>query len=368
MEITTGLGKGLREPCGPEWREAYFFGAELNQVSADYWNCPPLIVGPSTSFDLSTLKLNHEALVALLAVRDALAGEYHISFEWYRERDDVLLFDYSFDHTALEGGWLYAYSYIGYVDWEISENGDYSVEIRVRGAKSYSKTISFTVSGIPEVPPEPVPSRDFISSIIDRLNAISSFFWSIEQEVSEWVFPFSLIAYPLSTTSLAFNTLAWNFRDFSLWIYDITDRAKDILSWDTIWSLIRSHIPNLEAIRDWFTNRWAWLNTQISNWWSETGATVAGWIEASKDWARLWIDYLEGRANSLQAAWDNFTTVTLPSLPSWVDINALFASWAKSFEPFWEGWQDVREAITEFIKDPLQWFYDRLDEIFERFW
>ncbi|GAI92474.1 unnamed protein product, partial [marine sediment metagenome] len=33
-----GLAKGLREPCSP-YREAYYFGAELNKPSADGWNC-----------------------------------------------------------------------------------------------------------------------------------------------------------------------------------------------------------------------------------------------------------------------------------------------------------------------------------------
>ncbi|GAH56544.1 unnamed protein product [marine sediment metagenome] len=53
---------------------------------------------------------------------------------------------------------------------------------------------------------------------------------------------------------------------------------------------------------------------------------------------------------------------TLSQLRSFVETEI-----SKVNETF--GWvQEFRDTITEFFADPLQWFYDRLEEIFERYW
>lgn len=63
----------------------------------------------------------------------------------------------------------------------------------------------------------------------------------------------------------------------------------------------------------------------------------------------------------------------MANLDSWwddrlLDISALIDSAFLSREPFWAGWQDWKDAVIEFIQDPWQWFYDRLEELFDRFW
>lgn len=140
---TYGMGKGLSEPCSP-YRSAYVFGAELNVPDASNWACIPEIIEPTTAFDLSTITPFHEVVVALLASNDLPYGTYTVRMKWYRNRDSKLLYEYVWT------GWpWYVYSYIGYVDWEINENGNYHVDITLTGnGESYSRTINFTVSGI----------------------------------------------------------------------------------------------------------------------------------------------------------------------------------------------------------------------------
>lgn len=145
--FTTGMGKGLREPCSP-YRQAYVFGADLNVPNANNWNCVPVIMDPTTSFDLSTITPNHEVVVALLVAYNIIAGASHVvSMKWYRDRDSNLLFDWSYTFPDRGYAWAYVYSYIGYVPWEIYENGNYHVDILWDG--SLLQRIGFTVSGIP---------------------------------------------------------------------------------------------------------------------------------------------------------------------------------------------------------------------------
>lgn len=146
----TNIGKGLREPCSP-YREAYVFGAELNVPDANNWNCVPATIEPTTSFDLSAITPNHEVVVALL-VDYNLSSAATVHHRWYRDRDEKLLFDFAYDipdpgsYGYDYWAWFYVYSYIGYVPWEIYENGNYHVDLTVVGG--FSKTLNFAVTGI----------------------------------------------------------------------------------------------------------------------------------------------------------------------------------------------------------------------------
>ena len=144
-----GLAKGLREPCSP-YREAYYFGAELNEPSADGWNCLPELVGQTQNYDLSTIPEGREVLVALLKVSNTPQGRLDFKAEWYRNRDNKLLFTQDWSYQASAGGWTYFYAYLGRVAWEINENGGYRVEFTITGAASYFKVIQFNISGIRE--------------------------------------------------------------------------------------------------------------------------------------------------------------------------------------------------------------------------
>ena len=146
------MGKGLEEPCSP-YREAYVFGAELNVPNASGWNCFPEVVDATSLFDLSLITPYHEVVVAILYASDLPGGRsYDVHHKWYWDRDAKLLFDfactipdpwnYGWDYWS----WYYVYSYIGYVPWEIWENGDYHVDLIVTGRSS--QTLNFAVIGI----------------------------------------------------------------------------------------------------------------------------------------------------------------------------------------------------------------------------
>ena len=384
-----GLAKGLREPCSP-YREAYYFGAPLNEPSADGWNCLPEFVSQTTSFDLSTIPKGREVLVALLNVRDTPAGSLNFKAEWYRNRDNALLFTLPWSYQARAGGWTYFYAYLGYVDWEINENGGYRVEFTVSGALSYFKVIQFTISGIPFEEEEEEEEVGFFPAIVSWLDGVSAFFYSLYLETLGWWALPDFVSDLFYSLSGAFSSLAWNFSDFATAWYDAVDKLKLILNWDTIWDYITERAgqiwEKIQALPDFLIP----IVREIPKWYDFFISEAQKLIDVLWDKAKLWIDWLDERLNSflvvwsdfinitwpqfttqlssLLAEWSTFITITLPQLPNWLDIEALIQSWAKSLEPFWAGWQDWRDKVTEFFTDPEDWLYKSVDRIIERYW
>uniref|UniRef100_A0A6M3XW83 Uncharacterized protein n=2 Tax=viral metagenome TaxID=1070528 RepID=A0A6M3XW83_9ZZZZ len=387
--ISLVLGKGLREPCSP-FRETNVFGAELNTPDAGSWNCLPAIVGGSTRFDLSSIRENHEVVVALATVSGAAGGVYRFNFKYYKDAPRTKLFEYSFDVYTGVGSWAYAYAYIGWVPHEINRNGDYSVELTVSGAESYQRTIYFTVSGIPGAEPEPPESGGFMAAIVTALNTVSRLFYHAYVETYGWGGLFNYLATPFYYGAEAFSTLAWRFSDFFSWLLTKVNEWDQILSWDTVWSYILSYVPNLEEIRDWFSDWPGQVLTAIDTWWTSTMGDVAGWIEIAAQLLRDQVNGVNTWLVTLQSDWDAFKgrIPTIDGVISWwadwagnvttlfssmwsnviLEVQALINSAFIEREPFWAGWQDWRDQVAEFFTDPEDWLYNRLDSFFERFW
>jgi len=152
LKTETGIGKGLKELCSP-YRQCIVFGADLETPDANNWNCVPEIIGPTTTFDLSTITPYHEVAVALIAFYD-VDSELDVTFKWYRNRDNKLIYqgwytipdpcEYGYDYWE----WWYVYGYIGYTPEEIWENGDYHLQIV--WSPGNSRTLDFHITGIPE--------------------------------------------------------------------------------------------------------------------------------------------------------------------------------------------------------------------------
>ena len=374
------LGKGLSEPC-PPYRTANVFGAPLNTPNAGGWNCLPNIVGSTTRFDLSGIPDNHEVCVALATIQDTRQGEYSFRFAFYKDTPFKKLFDYTFRYGTVQGGWIYAYAYIGRTPWEINEDGDYFVNIAVGGPESFSREIDFTVTGIAVPQPAPPVPSAFMAAIVTALNTVSSLFYSAYVETYYWAWPFNYLATPFYYGSMAFSQLAWRFSDFGAWVNDVSSKIGNYLSWDTIWSYILSYVPNLATIRDWFYNWVTNVNNTVSSWWSATSVTVQGWISAAVQpfnamltaWSNFWNSTWPGWVSSfytLKSAWDNFWQYTLPGLVSFtwlatwwnerlLDVQGLINSAFLARAGFWEGWQDMKNNVVEFFADPLGWLESR---------
>lgn len=380
-----GIGKGLREPCSPS-RSTNVFGADLNVPSAADWNCLPALVSPTASFDLSGISKNHEVVVALLNI-DGIGGlDCQVTFRWYREYDHKLLYQYTRSKGKLWWNWFYVYSYIGYTDWEINDNGVYSVEVIVSGDISYSRTIYFDVSGIPEEPAIPTVPSGFGVSVVDALNSVSSWFYSIYMECLSSGPPLWWLAGFFYNLSLLFNTLAWGASDFFTWVYGIAARVEDILSWDSIWGLILRYIPNLEDIRDWFYYWRDWVLQSVGEWWLSTYSTVMGWIQEAKDLGTILFNQVNAGLTALRSEWDGFKgripTIeqviywwggwsgnVLAMVDTWWDsrvhdVQDLIDSSFVARNSLWEGWQDIRSQVLSFFDNPVEFIWNRFIDWF----
>lgn len=226
--------------------------------------------------------------------------------------------------------------------------------------------------------------------IIQGLSNASDFFYRIYLEVYSWVYPFWLAAEWFLDLAYLFSDLTWDFYYFSEWVDETHSRLRDILSWDTIRSFILSWLPNLEDISYWFYYWWDFVRQNVEDWWHSTSLIVQSWIDIAKQFLQDQINSLNTWLGSLQLAWDNFKE-RIPSIDevlSWFtnwrdnilaniiawgyltagEIDNFLSSKFLEWSPFWEGWLEWKSQIIEFIQDPQGWFYDRLEEVFDRFW
>ena len=380
------LSKGLREPCAP-YRQAYFFGAALNSVNADNWNCLPQPIDITSEFYLTSISINHEVVVAALTISGAVGGNYYFTWRWVRIRDDKTLYQFSYSQYLSALGWAYGYSYIGWTPNEINENGSYRVEISVTGPVSESFVKSFNVSGISVTPPPPViPPLTPVAGIVEAFSSVSSYLLGIYQQAASWIWPFSAVAPLFYYLSSLFATLAGLFGTFIELVNNLISRAAQILNWNMIWELIQSYVPNITQIRDWFYFWWSYVSSVITSWWSATMVDVQGWISAatqpfssmlaawSSFWNSLW-PQLVGGFNGLQSAWSNFWSYTLPNLVSytwlgtwWIsrllDVKGLIDSSLKSYFPNYDELMQLWNSIAEFAVNPLGYLWQRFTDWF----
>lgn len=208
----------------------------------------------------------------------------------------------------------------------------------------------------------------FLDDIFSKVWDISDWFDYAYKVVSDWGWPFYHLAPPLLYISNLFWGMLTPIAQFGDWVSATATRILEILNWDTIKSLVLGWLPDLERIAAWWSNWWQQILWSIEEWWSVAQGYVKGWIEAAT----------EG-FSELVAAWDNFTTVTLPTLVDfdWLttwwgdrlsDIESLIDTAFRLREGFWAGWQEIRGQVTDFFSDPEDWLYKAVDRIIERFW
>lgn len=220
-----------------------------------------------------------------------------------------------------------------------------------------------------------------MNSIVQFFNAALSFFYDLYLECFYSVYCPPFMARLLYYLSTLFADIA---NDFSSLFSQMLTLFNQILSWDTIKSYILGWLPNIDDVVWWFANWWANVTSVITNWWSSTQYTVQSWIAIAT----------EG-LDALKIAWNDFWTITFPEwtakldlvradlthfftyiLPELFDLAYAEQWWKSKFldvtgaintafiehTPFWEGWQDWRDAVTEFFTNPFDWIKTHIFE------
>ena len=226
--------------------------------------------------------------------------------------------------------------------------------------------------------------------IVEQFYNAGNLFYGIYLEVLGWVWPFWWVADFFYTLSGSFYSLAWSFAELAVWLDSLAARVQQALTWDNAWNLILSHIPNLVEISSWFYYWYFNILNVVSEWWYSTQWIVLAWVDEAKNFANTLFSQVNSAVVLLQASWDSFKGMipVIEEVVSWWGnwsgfVNQAINTWWTSAmgevqglinsafierEPFWAGWQDWRDKVTEFFTDPEEWLYKAVDRIIERFW
>ena len=356
MGVVYSLGKGMRDPSFP-YLYIQVFGAELNQIpGSPAFGSAPEIVFETTVFDLAPITINHEVALALVNLTD-ITGNRRVQFDWYRARDNRLLFSFPFTIPPTSWGgpwtWYYCFSYIGWTANEISEDGDYRVSIQVEGVGS--TTIAFTVRGITPVPSPTVGTLQLPAAV---RNALSSSWANLA--VGEW------------GSWLGINLPPWGFEP-GRWALNgldtIIDSVNSVITWaNEIWDKAYNAAITagnaLTRIDDWLGYASSWWNGLISAWWSSTKLWVESAISSAAGAVQSYATQVYRDVVSLGSKLDAFKTTTgswqtwiLGSLASIAPINTLIAGYNK-MENFYSVYLS---QIGDFFRDPPGFIFDKID-------
>ena len=397
MPVTfLGTGKGLREPCSP-YRVAPVFGQPLGLPDANSWNCLPVLTDPTTTFDLTGFTTYSEVVVTAITIQSVPAGAYRFRFVWYRTRDSKMLYDGSFYITITGTGGVYAYSYIGYVDHEIWEDGDYSVDVYVEGPLTYYVSRHFTVTGTPVIPPvEPPPEPEqppiepppvfpeplaFWDGIVDGVLNIGTWLRTIADYVQGWVYPFYMVSSFFYWVANGFDWLAYYFSLARIHAVEIYNRVLTFLDVPGILSLLAGPIGAAIVAFNWVQDAFNTVHVWIFDWWASTSQSVHWWIDEVRTWAQgmfnAWWDVLSPVYAWFEAFQDNVPTLNEVILwfTGWTAnvlsavYNAGFAVWGDiqsyvdgrvvDIVDMMQGWADVRDEVVLFLQDPLEYLLDK---------
>lgn len=230
----------------------------------------------------------------------------------------------------------------------------------------------------------------FISWIVERLNDAANFFYALYLECYYAYYIPDAVAELFYSLVRVFNHLAWDFSDFFSWLLTQTARLDEFLTELDIYNAFKYQFDRAISAWEWVKGAWLNVTNIIEAWWLGTTSTVQSWIDIAKQTLQSQVDNLASQVASLQGAMSNLLEM-LPSLNevvSWfsdwwsstltriiawgaltaLQIQSLIDSTLKSYQPFWEGWQEWRDKVIEFFTDPEDWLYKAMDRIIERFW
>lgn len=203
------------------------------------------------------------------------------------------------------------------------------------------------------------------------LDTLVSWFASFANTAAIWEYTASTWSWPLNTLYGFFIALSdiadgmfSGMLDFRTWLYALVDDLSEVFSWQSILDWLEDRVADINGVIAWID---AWetnVGYLVSKWWEHTGDTVKSWIATAT----------QGLADMI-AAWDDFVTVTLPTLFDldyaeewWLDklvsVGQLISSAFVDRADLWAGWTDFRARVSEFFSTPFTWLEARFIDWF----
>lgn len=185
------------------------------------------------------------------------------------------------------------------------------------------------------------------------------------------------------TTILAVisNLETWTTAEFNTvrnWVLtliaDIETITPDLL--DSVKAFLLSIISNLETwtitefnvVRDWvlvlLSDIETWTLTQVST----LKSSVLSWFTDLKMWTITEINNIQDMLSAI-LPWNEILALIISwgAIPA-AAIQDLIDSTLQSWFPFYNDLVELWDSIVGFFTDPWQFLYDRLEELFDRYW
>lgn len=214
----------------------------------------------------------------------------------------------------------------------------------------------------PEVPEE--PPVDIFADIIAFVLSVSDFFKGLHDNVPDLAWLTDWIKTPLLFIYETIFKLIKPITQFGYLVNDVADKVSNILSSVDIIKLLKTWLQYAE-------DAWAWVNDAPSKvwgltteWWRSTNNPIRAAIDGIIQLAKDLVAGVQKELTEVHTAWDDFWTITYPTLISAKDANDLMDTKVKETKPFWEGWSDVKDNVVKLISAPFDWLLERFTDWF----
>jgi len=183
----------------------------------------------------------------------------------------------------------------------------------------------------------------------------------------EWWCP-DFIPAALHTISDFLEAITGKCVRFAFIVGVIESSIKEFLTRFDLDAILLEPLRRLGELWSWFLDRISEVKSIIAEWWEAAKDTVLGWISTFVDVVYQLLDDLEASITELSSRWDDFWTITLPTLASHLDVAEAINNLRKEWSDLLDTWSELSEDIKLFFADPLGWLYERLEDFFDRWW
>ncbi|MBA7585338.1 hypothetical protein ES708_27313 [subsurface metagenome] len=200
----------------------------------------------------------------------------------------------------------------------------------------------------------------FIAWIVEKIWDIGEWFWDAYKAIEdEWWCP-GILADAFYAIQRCFGRLSYDIDNFGEWLDDALSQVGETLSWSNIRSLIRSWLPDIEDLVDWFQYWWYWVEDAIDDWWNSTKSTVRGWIYDLETWTI-------SELNSIQAFWVSWffdmTAWTTTQINNAVEGISQFITNVNNY--YQTTINNITEEISQFITNVQNYYQTTINNITE---
>lgn len=151
---------------------------------------------------------------------------------------------------------------------------------------------------------------------------------------------------------------------FHDWVDDIVKKVATFLDAAGILKFLQSWLTYAQDAWNWVYSAPTNVGNILLNWWAAISPTVQGWISIAKEAVLSVVATVDTALTTLQSKWDDFKTITLPTLATNLNVVALVSSTLKSWFPQYDTEAEQLPTRISFFTSPLDWLLNEFTDWF----